>query len=150
MKFVFALVLACSLACTTAGNRAPILVAQSGLAVSQSISQVSTAAEQLQKASVLPAAANLRVQETLLAINGKLKPLPDLLRTIDAAQKAGQSGGTTVDQAIGILQVVSTDLSGVLAGVPVAETTKALIELVRAAQTTVTNVLVEVARIKGA
>jgi hypothetical protein len=134
--------------CTSATQRAPILVAQTGLAVARSIGELSAAVKQLQQASILPAAAALRLQETLLAINTKLEPLPGILRTIDAAQTAGDAAQTDVDRAIAVLQVVSADISTVLVGVPVAETTKVLIDLVRTAQTTVSTVLVEIARLK--
>lgn len=130
-------------------NRAPILVGQSGLAVAQSIGQISDAAAQLQKASILPAAAALSVQTALLNVNTQMKPLPDILRTIDNAQQAGEAAQGDVDKAIAILQVVGADLSTLLAGVPIDATTKVFIELVRQAQTTVQTVLVEVARLKA-
>lgn len=134
--------------CSDAAKRAPVLVAQTGVALADSVGAISKATEQLEKASVLPAAAALSVQEGLLKANTSLKPLPDILRTIDAAQKAGDSASTDVEKAIAILKVVAPDISVLLAGVPITEGTKALIELVRAAQGTVTTVLLEVARLR--
>jgi len=134
--------------CSDAAKRAPVLVAQSGVALTGSIGQVSDAAAALQKASILPAAAALQLQEGLLAVNSALKPLPDILRTIDAAQKAGAAQQGDVEKAIAILQAVSPQISVLLAGVPVNETTKQIIALVRAAQATVTSVLLEVAKLR--
>ncbi len=136
-----------SLGCSN--NRAPVLVAQTGVAVSQSIGNISSAAAQLEKAGTLPTAAALNVQQTLLKANTALKPLPDILRTIDAAQKAGDSVEGDVDKAIAILQVVSPEIATVLAGVPVAETTRAFVDLVRAAQQAVTTATIELAKLKG-
>lgn len=136
-----------SVACSN--HKAPVLVAQTGIAVSQSIGNISNAAAQLEKAGALPTAAALHVQDSLLKANTALKPLPDLLRTIDAAQKAGDAVEGDVDKAIAILQVVSPEIATVLAGVPVAETTRAFVDLVRAAQTAVTTATIELAKLKG-
>lgn len=132
-----------------AGNKAPVLVGQSGLAVAQSIGQLQTTVKQLTDAKVIPATAALRAQELLLAVNERIKPLPELLRTVDRIQQAGQSTTVPVDQAIAILQVVGQDLSTVLAGVPVGEATAKLIDLVRASQMVVQTTLTEVAKLKG-
>lgn len=139
-----------STACSSAGNKAPILVANVGLGVAQSIGQISAATKQLNEAAGLPTASALRIQEGLLAVNTKLTPLPGILRAIDAAQKAGGTApGNNVDAALAILEAVSGDVATLLAGVPVNDTTKALIELVRAAQKTTTTVLIEVAKLKA-
>ena len=130
------------------GARAPILVAQSGVALTASIGQISEAASALTKANVLPAASALQLQERLLTLNTALKPLPDLLRTIDAAQKAGQSPAGDVERALAILQVVSPQISVLLAGVPIAASTQQIITLVRTAQQTITTVLLEVAKLR--
>lgn len=135
--------------CASAGTRAPILVGQSGVAITQIIGQLSDAGAALQKAGTLPTAAALHFQEALLSVNTKLKPVPDALRAIDAAQKAGTATTGPVDQVLAILQAVAPELATLLAGVPIDATTKALIDLVRTAQTTVQTVLVEVARLKG-
>lgn len=136
--------------CGLTTARAPVLVAQAGLGVAQGIGTISEATKQLNQAAGLPAATALHIQEGLLAINGKLAPLPTALRAIDAAQKAGSSApGSDVDKAVAILSAVSGDIATLLAGVPINDATKALIDLVRAAQAVTTTVLVEVAKLKG-
>lgn len=137
-----------SVGCTAAGKRAPILVAQTGLGVAKTIGAISDAGKALQQASVLPAATALKLQEGLLKINTALAPLPNALRAIDNAQKAGSTANNDVDKALAILQVVGGDLTTLLAGVPVNNLTEALIGLVKTAQTTVQTVLIEVARLK--
>lgn len=132
-----------------AGNRAPILVGNAAVAVADSIGQLSEAGRQLQEAGVLPVAVALGFQEKLLAANERLKPLPDILRTVDDLQKAGSSTTEPVDRAIAILTVVGQDISVVIGGVPASEATGRLIDLVRAAQQAVSGVLVEVAKIRG-
>lgn len=148
MLILAVMLLPFSYACTAGGKRAPILVAQTGLGVAKTIGAISDAGKALQQASVLPAATALKLQENLLTINTALAPLPDALRAIDNAQKAGSSAGSDVERALAILQVVGGDLTTLLAGVPVNHLTDALIGLVRAAQTTVQTVLIEVARLK--
>lgn len=140
------LVLSFSAACV---HNPPILVGQSALAAADSIGKLSTAAKQLEQAAVLPPAAALNFQRALLAVNDKLLPLPDILRTIDRLQKAGSSSASETDRAIAILTVAGQDISVVVAGVPVSDATKALIDLIRAAEQTIQSVLVEVAKIRG-
>lgn len=143
------MLLACLGLGACAGKNAPILVAQSGIIVADSVGKISDAAKQLQQAQVLPATAALGLQEALLQVNTKMEPLPALLRTIDNLQKAGSSTTVETDRAIALLTVVSQDISVVLAGVPVAGTAQQLITLVRAADKTVSDVLTEVAKIRG-
>jgi hypothetical protein len=117
--------------------------------MSQTIARLSEAGAALQKAGTLPAATALHFQETLLTINNNLRPVPDALRAIDSARAAGTSATTQVDQVLAILQAVAPELSTLLAGVPIDATTKALIELVRSAQSAIQTTLVEIARLKG-
>lgn len=149
----FTLLVALALASATvtgcAGNKAPVLVAQSAVAMADVIGQVSAAGKTLTDASVLTPAINLGLQKTLLEINEKMKPLPDLLRTVDRLQTAGSASATETDRAIAILTVIGQDVSVVIGGVPVSDATKVLIDLVRAAQKTVSTVLVEVSKIRG-
>jgi len=133
----------------SATHQAPILVGQTALAVASSIERLSITGRQLQEAAILTPAAALGFQRALLAVNTQLQPLPDLLRTIDALQQAGASTTSQVDRAIAILSVAGQNISVVIAGVPLSETTEVLIGLVRTAQKTVTDVLIEVAKIKG-
>lgn len=135
--------------CASAGQRTPVLVGQSGVALAQTIGRLSEAGAALEKAGSLPPAAALHFQEALLTINNNLKPVPNALRAIDAAQKAGTGVGSQVDQVLAVLQAIAPELSSLLAGVPIDATTKALIELVRTSQAAIQSVLVEVARLKG-
>ncbi len=143
------LVIALLSAAGCAGNKAPIVVGNSAVAVANSIGALNQAGKQLTDAAVIAPAVNLRLQQVLLAANDKLKPLPDILRTIDHLQTAGSSTASETDRAIAILQVVGQDISIAIAGVPVSDATAKLIELVRAAQQTVQTVLVQVAQIRG-
>ena len=131
-----------------AGNKAPIFVAQSGLAVAQSIGAIQDSVKKLTDAKVLTPEQALPVQERLLKLNDRVKPLPDLLRTIDNLQQAGSSTTDQVDRAIALLKVVGQDLSVTIGGVPVAQTTQPLIDLILAAQETVMTTLAEVARVR--
>lgn len=132
-----------------AGNKAPILVGNSGLAVAQTIGQVQQAVRNLTETNVITAPQALQIQERLLKINDQLKPLPDILRTIDKLQMAGSSTQASVDQAIAILKVVGQGITVVVGGVPVSEITEPLIKFVLAAQDAVQTTLVEVAKLKG-
>lgn len=149
-RILFAFALAAALIGTgCAGHRAPILVGQAGLATAQSIEKLSDAGKQLQQAGVLPVAAALGFQERLLQVNEKLKELPNILRTIDRLQEAGNPTAGEVDRAVAVLTVVSQDVSVVIAGVPLSEATGQLITLVRAADKTISDILVGVAQIRG-
>lgn len=144
-----ALILALAISAGACRHNAPLLVGQGALAVAQSIETLSNAGKQLQEAAVLPTAVALGFQERLLVVNDKLKPLPDILRTIDRLQEAGDPMNTEAERAIAILTVVSQDISVVIAGVPVSDASKQLIDLVRAADQTVSAVLTQVARVRG-
>lgn len=130
-------------------EKAPILLGQAGLAVVNAIGEIQVATKQLTDAKILPPATALSVQEKLGALNDQVKPLPGLLRTIDAAQKAGNADLSTLERAIAVLEVVSADLSVVLGGVPVEATTVKVIALVREAQKTTTTILIEIAKLRG-
>ena len=147
-RLCLALVLAVSLS-SCAGNPAPILVANSAVAVADSVAAISNAGKQLQQAAVLSVPINTALQQQLLAINTRMQPLPDLLRTIDRLQQAGSMSVSEVEKAIAILQIVGQDISVTIGGVPMSDATKVLIDLVRAAQKTVQTVLIEVAKIRG-
>lgn len=136
-------------ACAT--HRAPVLVAQSADALVGSIGAISAAIDQIQQSSpmLLPPAVNLRIQGQLLAMNTRLKPVPDLLRAIDHAQQAGASVEEPVLKVLAILQSLTVDLAALLPGVPVGPATDSAVKLVQAAQQTVTTVLIEVARLRG-
>lgn len=148
MKFrICVLIVALTLSACAHHNPA-IVVGQSGLAVAKSIGTLQDATKAL-TGPVIPASVALSIQERLVAANDRLRPLPDILRTIDRLQQAGQSAGTEVDKAIAILTVAGQDISIVLAGVPLSTETRALIDAVTTAQKVVQSLLIEVARIKG-
>lgn len=131
------------------GKRIPVVVGQTGLAVVQSIGQLQSTTKQLTDSGVLPAPVALTIQTKLLALNDKARPLPDILRQIDALEKAGSSSAVPVEQAIAILTLLSSDVSLVVQGVPISDTAKALLDAVQATQKTVTTTLIEVAKLKG-
>ncbi len=133
-----------------AGNKAPVLVGQIGLATSQSIERVSEGSRQLREAGNMPATVDVNVQGALKAINAKLEPLPEILRSIDRLQIANDSTATLTNRAIAILEEVGQDVSVVIAGVPVGQATQKLLELVRAAQKAIQTTMIEVAKIQGA
>lgn len=134
-----------------AGKRAPILVGQAGLVIAEAIGQIGPVLVELENSSLLSKPAALHAHQVVKAANDQLKPLPDLLDAINAAQQAGQEASASdLDQALLILTAVSGQLGQVLLGVPVEEATASLVKLVEAAQATVSQVLIAVARIQGA
>lgn len=133
-----------------AGKKIAVVVGQAGLSVTQGIGQLQVTTKQLTDSGVIPAPVALKVQEKLLALNDKAKPLPDILRRIDALSKAGSVDGTLVDQAISVLTVLATDMSVVIQGVPVSDAAKALLDVVVATQKTIATTLIEIAKLKGA
>lgn len=149
-RLVLAVALALALpAC--AARSVPVLVAQSALGTAQAVGQLQVAAEQLHRAGALTTPQALAVQQQLLRVNAKLEALLPLLRAIDRVQQAGAPVGVSeVDAILSAVIAVSQDLSLVVAGVPVAETTRSLLELVRTAQQAVATTLVEVARLRAA
>lgn len=149
-RLVLAVALALALpAC--AARSVPVLVAQSALGTAQAVGQLQVAAEQLHRAGALTTPQALAVQQQLLRANQKLDALVPMLKAIDRVQQAGAPVGVSeVDAILSAVIAVSQDLSLVVAGVPVAETTRSLLELVRTAQQAVATTLVEVARLRAA
>lgn len=134
----------------TCGNKKPqILVANTGLAVSQAIGRIQVSVKQLTDGGVIPPQAALTSQQKLLQINTALQPLPDILRAIDAATNPGDKAAN-VEQAIRLLTNVGGELSVAIAGVPATQLTEPLIGLVRAAATTVTTTMLEIAKLRPA
>lgn len=151
MRRLAALVVVLALSVGCAARSVPVLVAQSALGTAQAVGQLQVAAEQLHRAGSLSTAQALAVQQQLLRVNQKLDALVPLLKAIDRVQQAGAPVGVSeVDAILQAVIAVSQDLSLVVAGVPVAETTRSLLELVRAAQQAVATTLVEVARLRAA
>lgn len=147
-----ALPLALALALPACAARSvPVLVAQSALGTAQAVGQLQVAAEQLHRAGSLTTPQALAVQTQLLRVNQRLGALVPMLQAIDRVQQAGAPVSVTeVDAILGAVIAISEDLSLVVAGVPVAETTRSLLELVRAAQSAVATTLVEIARLRAA
>lgn len=133
---------------TGRGARVPVLIGQTGEGIVDGLHQVQTTVQQLEQAQVVPTAVALRIQERVVALNTKLTPLPGLLRSIDAAQKASTPNAPQIEQALGILRDVSADLTIVVAGVPIAGATEKLLGMVRAIQMTLASVLEAVASLK--
>ena len=151
MRRLAALLVVLALSGGCVARSVPVLVAQSALGTAQAIGQVQVAAEQLHRAGALTTPQALTVQQQLLRVNAKLEALIPLLRAIDRVQQAGAPVGVSeVDAILQAVIAVSQDLSLVVAGVPVAETTRSLLELVRAAQQAVATTLVEIARLRAA
>lgn len=147
LPFLLVAGLASTPAC--AGKNAPTLIGQTSVALAQSIGQLQLTTKQLTDAGTIPPTIARDVQRQLLVANGGIQKAIPILEALDHAIQAGQGADPVlVDQVVAVLQSVSTDLSTVVAGVPLAETTKTFITLVRAAQSAVTTVLVEVARFK--
>jgi hypothetical protein len=134
-----------------AARSVPVLVAQSALGVAQAVGQLQLAAEQLHRAGALDTRAALGVQERLLKVNARVATLIPALKAIDRVQQAGAPvSATEVDAVLTAVIALSEELSLVVAGVPVADATRQLLELVRAAQQAVATTLVEVARLRAA
>lgn len=130
-------------------HRAAVLVGQSGLAAAQAVGQLQDTTKALTGPTITPAQA-LVVQQRLLAINDKIRPLSEMLRTIDRMEQAHESSADLVNQTIAMLEVIGQDVSVSLFGVPLNETTAALIDTIRAAQQTVQTTLVALGQLKGA
>ena len=145
-----ALVIAAVAATGCGGSRrAAVLVGQSGLATAQTVGQLQQTTKQLTDASVISPEVALSVQQKLVSINEKLRPVPDLLRTIERLTAAGDDVTGDLDRAIAVLEVVGTDLSVVIQGIPLADAAKALVDLLRQSQQTVQKTLIELAKLRG-
>ena len=131
-----------------AGHRAPVIVGQTGHTISASVDKVSAAVESLTAQKVIPPQTALTIQQNLQAVNARLKPLPGLLRTIEKIQATDTDATDVITQAIAILDIVGQDISITIAGVPISDTTKSLIELIRATTRLIQDTLVEVASIR--
>lgn len=153
-RLIPALVVCLALAdAACAGKRAPILIGQVGLGIAQTIGGLGPELVKLEQAQppLLSKEAALAAHKVLFEVNDQLKPLPDILDAINAAQQAGGTAGASdLDQALAILTAISPRLGDVLAGVPLVEASASFVKLVRAAQDSVSKTMIEVARIQGA
>jgi hypothetical protein len=126
------------------GNRVVTLTGQTGLAVAQSVDEVRKATTALVDQKALTPEQGIAVLERLKAVNAALEPLPGILRLIDV----NNPDLSLVDKALVILENVSQDMSVVIAGVPISGSAQQLVDLIRAAQKTITTTLVEIAKLK--
>ena len=126
-----------------------IVLGQVGVTLADSIGQMQVLTKQLVDAKVLPPQNALPVQEQLLKLNEALKPVPQILRDLDAMREANKVDLSVVDKAITALQFVAKQLPSILKGVPVADTTGKLIALLQEAQKTTDIILTELAKLKG-
>lgn len=145
------LVLALLLVQGCAARSMPVLVAQSALGLAQAVGQLQLAAEQLHRAGALTTSQAIAVQTRLLAVDDRIRDLVPTLRAIDRGQQAGAPVGVSeVDAVLQAVVAISEELSLVVAGVPIADTTRQLLDLVRAAQQAVATTVVEIARLRAA
>lgn len=134
-----------------AARSAPVLIAQSALGTAQTVGQLQVAAEQLHRTGALSTAQALTVQQRLLRVNTRLGEVVPVLKAIDRLQQAGAPVTLAeVDAVLAAVIAISEDLSLVVAGVPVADSTRALLDLVQASQQAVATTLVEIARLRAA
>ena len=135
-------------------QRAPEMVGAAGEATAISIGTLQTSIASLTKTStnpqgVIPSDVALHAQNGLLSVNTGMKPLPGILRAIDLAQQNGSPDASLIQQALTILQAVSGDLSIVVAGIPVNDATRQILDAVVAGQRTVTTLLVQLGRLSA-
>lgn len=150
-RAVAAAALALALASGCAARSVPVVVAQAALGTAQAVGQVQVAAEQLHRAGALTTAQALQVQERLLRVNARLGEIVPVLRALDRVQQAGAPVTVAeVEVALSMVIAVSQELSLVVAGVPVSDATRQLLEAVRVAQQAVATTMVEIARLRAA
>jgi hypothetical protein len=133
-RFLAPLALWAMLSTGCALHRAPVLVGQGGLAAAQTIHQLQDAVKGLADAHILTISQAISTENALLQANDILKPLPGLLRAIDAAEKANQPDQPLIDQALSILNSVSLQMSVVINGVPLSDATKQALALAKQIQ----------------
>lgn len=147
-RFLAPLALCALLMTGCAGNRAPVLVGQGGLAAAQTIHELQSAVKQLADAHVLPVNQAITAESALLQANDILRPLPALLRAIDAAEKANQPDQPLIDQALSLLNSVSLQMKVVINGVPVSDATKQLLDLAKQIQDGYANIAAGLNKLK--
>jgi hypothetical protein len=131
-------------------RQAPVFVAQGGVVAAKTVGSLSDTIDQLTTPrGPISKEIALQAQERLLQVNNGLKKLVPILRSIDAAQQAGNPELSQLEQALKLLEAVSSDLSLVVAGIPVSSSTADILKAVQEGQKAITTVLAEVARIQG-
>lgn len=151
MRRLGSIIALCVLLQGCAARSVPVLVAQSALGTAQAVGQLQVAAEQLHRAGTLTTPQALLVQQRLLRVNSRIADVIPALKAIDRLQQ-GHAPLTIaeIDTVLASVIAISEELSLVVAGVPVADTTQALMDLVRASQQAVATTLVEIARLRAA
>lgn len=147
-RFLAPLALSALLASGCALHRAPVLVGQVGLAGAQTIHQIQDGTKQLADAHVLPISTALVVENVLLQANDTLRPLPALLRAIDAAEKANQPDQPLIDQALSLVTSVTKQLNVVVNGIPVSDASKQVLDLATNLQSTYATLLANLQKLK--
>ncbi len=145
---VIALLLAAYLPLTASscdGPRVVTLTGQSGLAAVNAVDEVRKLTNGLVEQKVMTPEQGVMVLERLKVVVDTLQPLPGLLRLIDV----NNPDLSNVEKALVILENASQNMSVVIAGVPLSGTAQKLVDLIRAAQKTITTTLIEVAAVKG-
>lgn len=128
-----------------ATKKPAVLVGQAGVITVDTINQVSDAVIALN----LPRDKELKIQRALLAANGKLAPVPDLILAIDNATKAGEAATTQVDKALAYLAEGAKYLDSVRGDLNAVPTAAAVMALVLKIQNAVTDVQAALERVKA-
>lgn len=125
-------------ACKKSG---PVLIGESGVVASAFIETSSNAVEAVREPKgPIKNEQALKIQEGLLQANGDIKKLVPILRAIDAAQKLGSPDAPRLEEALLLVQRVTTTLGTVVQGVPVAEAAAKLLEVVNNARGAVATI----------
>lgn len=148
-RFLAPLALAALLTSGCALKRAPVLVGQGALASAQSIHEIQNGVKQLADAHVITINQALVVENALLQANDTLRPVPALLRAIDAAEKANQPDQPEIDQALAFVTSVTTQLKVVVGNIPVSDATKQVLDLVTQVQSTYATLLDNLNKLKA-
>jgi hypothetical protein len=134
-----------------AAKSAPVLVAQASLGMAQTIEQLQTGAIELQQAGVIDARTALKVQTRLLTVNGMVEKVVPYLKAADRMTQSGvQMTQAELDALITQVYLALAELGLVSADVGGTSETAQYITLVRAAQTTLTTTMIELARLRVA
>lgn len=147
-RFLAPLALTALLVSGCALKRAPVLVGQTALGSAQSIHQLQTGTKQLADAHIITINQALVVENALLQANDSLRPVPALLRAIDAAEKANKPDQNEVTQALAFVTSVSAQLKVVVANIPVSDATKQILDLVAQTQQTYATLLANLNKLK--
>jgi hypothetical protein len=122
-----------------------VVVGQAGVIAVESIYEIHKAVIALN----LPKEKEIPIQEALLKANGALAPLPDLVRAIDAATKAGENASTDVDRALAYLSEGAKYIDSVRGNLNAVPTAAAVINLVVKIQQAISSAQAAIERVKA-